>query len=829
MNRTFVRIVTWAVACTCLLACRSSQAVAGKKVPERGCTDGLAERMLAGPLRDVEEVVFAVRGPGREWHFYGNFGYKCDSTRRVMYGGGPGKLCRLHLRTGEVTEILSDEQGAVRDPTVHYSGQKVLFSYRKGGSEDYDLYEIDIDGSNLRRLTGDKWDDMEPCYLPDGGIVFTSSRCRRWVPCLDTQVAILYRCDGDGSNIRRLSANVETESTPWVLPDGRVIFMRWEYVHRGVMEFHHLWTVNPDGTGQMTFFGNMYDRGYPGFREDVLMTEPRPIPGSGKIAAIFCDKHGRSEHRGHLTLVDAAKGPDHPAGARKVTESFPFHPDPGYDIPTEAWRDPYPITEDCYLIASHQGLYVMNARGEFDLLYELPTRRSSVWLHEPRPLRPRPREPILPDRTDWSQPTGTLSLSEVHTGRNMPGVEAGDIEELLILEVLPVPVHFGTGKDSLGGVHNLRRVIGTVPVAKDGSAHFEVPALRALVFVAMDGEGKAVKRMNSFVTVMPGETTGCVGCHEQRTLAPPPVSAKMPLAMRSAPASPEPVPGSPDIVDFTEHVQPVLDKHCAGCHRPGKPGGEKMDLRDVRYLTFSRSYRNLRRPWNVNMNGSNAKPYAKGTGSSKLIDLLAAGHHDVKLSEGEWNTIRMWVETGAPYAGTTGAMGYDTLREIPIDRDGVIERKCLSCHAKKDRRGRVQPWPGAALRVGRDLNLTHPLESRLLRRPLARSAGGEATVEPGAKKDKRRGGHVIVFRRADDPDYKALQREVLECVERLEAMGWYGTKRFRPNEYWIREMIRYGVLPADFDAQNDPIDPYEVDRRYFRLFQHHPDEGRPSK
>ena len=94
--------------------------------------------------------------------------------------------------------------------------------------------------------------------LPDGGIVFVSSRCNRWVPCYYTQVAILYRCDADGKNIRQLSANTEHDNTPWVLPDGRILYMRWEYVDRSQVHYHHLWTMNPDGTGQTVFFGNLH-------------------------------------------------------------------------------------------------------------------------------------------------------------------------------------------------------------------------------------------------------------------------------------------------------------------------------------------------------------------------------------------------------------------------------------------------------------------------------------------------------------------------------------------------------------------------------------------
>ena len=71
-----------------------------------------------------------------------------------------------------------------------------------------------------------------------------------------------------------------------------------------------------------------------------------------------------------------------------------------------------------------------------------------------------------------------------------------------------------------GGTFTLERILGTVPVAEDGSAYFEVPALRSLFFIAMDADRRAVKRMQSFVSVMPGETTGCVGCHEDKDEVP---------------------------------------------------------------------------------------------------------------------------------------------------------------------------------------------------------------------------------------------------------------------------------------------------------------------
>ncbi|MBC7337401.1 MAG: PD40 domain-containing protein, partial [Clostridia bacterium] len=171
--------------------------------------------------------------------------------------------------------MLDDPRGGIRDPQVHYDGRKILFSYRKGGTHPFHLYEINVDGTGLRQLTDGSDDDIEPTYCPDGSIIFCSSRCRRFVNCWYTRVAVLYRCDADGKNIRPLSSNNDHDNTPWMLPDGRVLYMRWEYVDRSQVHFHHLWTMNPDGTFQTVFFGNMYG--------GVAMLDAKPIPNTNKV------------------------------------------------------------------------------------------------------------------------------------------------------------------------------------------------------------------------------------------------------------------------------------------------------------------------------------------------------------------------------------------------------------------------------------------------------------------------------------------------------------------------------------------------------------------
>ena len=423
----------------------------------------------------ADDIIFAVRKRGKDGHWYANFGYYANSdvsrtllempmkNGKLMACREGGKLCRLQVESGQLTTLLDDPQGGVRDPVVHYEAQKILFSYRPGTTEHFHLYEIDIDGTNLRQLTDGPFDDIEPCYLPDGDIVFVSSRCKRWVNCWVTQVAVLHRCAADGTDIRPISSNLEHDNTPWVLPDGRILYQRWEYVDRSQVHYHHLWTTNPDGTGQMVYYGNMH----PG----VVMIDAKPIPGSKKVIAVFSPGHGKNEHDGQLTMVDPSQGPDDRSHALTITEKPIF-------------RDPWAFSEHDIMAASGPELVWVDPRGTTETIYRLSEEEIAAGFecHEPRPLQVRQRERLIPERIDPQEHTGTLVLMDIYQGRNMEGIERGEVKNLLVMESLPKPINFTGGMDPLtyGGSFTLERVLGTVPVEEDGSAHVELPAQRSL-------------------------------------------------------------------------------------------------------------------------------------------------------------------------------------------------------------------------------------------------------------------------------------------------------------------------------------------------------------
>ena len=783
----------------------------------------------ATSMAGVEEVVFAQRKSVGDGHWYANFGYYSFDTEELLYAEG-GKLSKLNLNSGQVTSLLEDEKGAFRDPQVHYDAEKVLFSYRPGGTKHYHLHEINIDGSGLRQLTDGEYDDIEPSYLPDGDIVFVSSRCKRWVQCWLTKVAVMYRCGPEGENIRPISANLEHDNTPWPLPDGRLIYQRWEYVDRSQVDYHHLWTTNPDGTGQMIYYGNMH----PG----TVMIDAKPIPGTKKVVAGFSPGHGRRDHDGVVTVVDPSGGPDDKTFATAVSKSSDY-------------RDPWAFSETAFLAAQARRIVLMDELGRTQTLYQLPDEdiKAGLQCHEPRPVTVRPRERIIPTRTRLSQSTGRLVLADVYKGRNMQGIGRGDIKKLMVIETLPKPINFTGGMDPLtyGGSFTLERVLGTVPVEEDGSAFIEVPAMRAVFLVALDENDMAVKRMQSFLSVQPGETTGCVGCHEQRTQSFLPNQNLM--AMDRPPSKIEPVADCPDVLDFPRDVQPVLDKLCVGCHgyektEQGGPYAGNVVLTGDHGPMFSHAYftMTVRQLFADGRDKavSNYTPRTIGSGASRILKMLDGSHYDVQATDRQKKVLRLWTEVGAPYPGTYAALGcgsiggyqknelVNTDLEWPATKAGadVIAKRCDACHqgndilpkSMSDERG-LSFWRfdvnDPRLKLSRHVvfNLSRPDKSLLLLAPLSKQAGGLGLCRDAG------GNSSTVFSGTDDAGYKTLLAMVAAGKENLEKIKRFDMPGFKPRPQYIREMRNYGVLPHDH-PDDAPVDVYALDRAYWESLWH---------
>lgn len=783
----------------------------------------------------LKQIVFAVRKPGHDPHWYANFGYYGPDEKRPAYLPG-ARLCLLETATGHVTTLIDDPRGGIRDPMINHDATRIIFSWRKGDSPFYHLYCCHIDGSDIRQLTDGPWDDFEPCQVADGDLVFVSSRCKRWVNCWLTQVATLHRCKADGSNIEPISANLEQDNTPWPLADGRIIYQRWEYVDRSQVHYHHLWSANPDGTNQMPFFGNM--------NPNTLMIDAKPIPGSDEIATIFSPGHGSCEHAGRIVILTPRLGPDDMNVVRVLNQDA-------------AMRDPWALASDAFLAARNGELLAINQKGEMMPITTLSEadRKAGYWIHEPRPVLPQPCGTVIAKRTDSSKATGKLILANILEGRNMAGVQPGEIKKLLVLESLPKPINYTGGMDPLsyGGSFTLERIVGTVPVEKDGSAYFELPARRSFFFVALDEHDLSVKRMQSFLSVQPGETGSCIGCHEQRTRTSQPPAGL--LALTHPANSITPIKDVPEVFDFPRDIQPILDSACVSCHgydasSRGGPRAGGIILTGDRGPMFSHSYFMLTITGlfsdGRNKPVSNYPPRALGSSASRLLKMIDGSHHGATVTPQQAKMLRLWIEAAATYPGTYAALGTGMIggyqenmqvngdHDWPTTRAGtqVIDTRCASCHTGKgpptiprtlsDERGssfwqpRI-PHPSHITSRHLVFNLSRPQKSLLLLAPLAKDAGGYQLCH----KD---GDTSPVFSNTNDPAYQTLLAMVANGKSHLETITRFDMPNFKPHPAYLREMKRYGILSPNIMPET-PIDPYQTDQQYWQSLWHVPTQS----
>lgn len=812
----------WEVSFTDPAADQAVKAMVAGMAAERQRREEAARRHFADRLANLEmdEVVYATRAIHPDGHWYANIGYYGPDENRVTWRTGGG-LYKYSLRTKKVTPLIEDGQGTIRDPAVGYDGRTILFAWRKGDARQFHLYTIQADGTGLKQLTFGDYDDFEPSWLPDGGIAFASTRCRRWVQCWLTQVAVVHRMNADGSGIEPLSANLEHDNTPWPLADGRILYTRWEYVDRSQVDYHHLWTMNPDGTGEMAYFGNMHPGG--------VYIDAKPVPGTDEVLMVHSPGHGAQEHAGQIALVHVKNGPDDLGSMTHLTSA-------GY-------RDPYAVNKDLFLAARGDTLVMLDREGNEVALHRIEGGPDHKQLHEPRPLLPRAREHVIPARANPEEVTGRVVLANAYEGRNMTGVERGDIRKLLVVEALPKPINYTGGMDpiSYGGTFTLERILGTVPVEDDGSAYAQVPANRALFFVAQDEAGMSVKRMQSFFSVMPGETLSCVGCHEQRSMSGQNPMAQNLMAVGREPSVIEPIRGIPEVFDFPRDIQPILDRHCLPCHdytrHDGADQGPRAGgviLSGDRGPMFSHSYVALTIHHQIadgrDQAKSNYPPRSLGAVASPLMHKLLESHHGVQPTPGEIDYVRYWLESGAAYPGTYGALGggsiggYRENQLVETDANWpetgpamqAIANRCAACHTGQRSLPRNlsdenalsfwrPDWNDPRLKYNRHLlfNLSEPAHSLCLLAPLAREAGGLGLCGE------------TVFASTEDEDYQRILALTAAGKRRLEEITRFDMPGFRPPAPYIREMKRFGVLAEDFEG---PADPYACDRAYWRSF-----------
>ncbi len=645
----------------------------------------LARRIaFCNPLLDMDKLLFLKRHDSVGIiHMCDQF-YGCNAkpggglfVLADPFGAEP-KLCNLLenslVERGRLTGRKLDE-GAFLSPDLSFDGRTIMFAYTQckatatyqwGPEISHQIFRVQADGTALEQLTDGDPDDFDPCFLPNGRVAFVSERRGGYLRCgRHCPVYTIFSMNPDGSDVVCLSFHETHEWQPSVNNDGMLVYTRWDYVDRDTNIAHHLWLSYPDGRDPRSYHGN-----YPERRESRPWMEMdiRAIPGSHKYVAVTGAHHGHAF--GSLVLIDQRLEDDGACSQiTRLTPEVPFAESEGRPIPSHmVYGTPWPLSEKDYLCVydpnvKNRGIYWVDSDGNRELIYRDP----SISCLSPIPLRPRPMPPVIPDAT-----TQTLAAREAAGGDRQATIsvvnvydsdfqwpEGTKITDLRIIQVLPKSTA-PPNQPRIGVANqtNARAVLGTVPVEADGSAHFEAPVGKALYFQALDSQGLAVQSMRSATYVHPGEQLTCQGCHEPKRRQTP-SRTSMPMAMQRGPSKILPEVDGTNPFNYVRLVQPVLDRHCVGCHQEKKA----VDLSGRIDGNFTRSYNALAAKYgfyfhvtNGSINtgvhgGSRTIPGQFGARASKLLEYLDERHHDVKLPAEDYHRLVLWLDSNSEFLG----------------------------------------------------------------------------------------------------------------------------------------------------------------------------------
>ena len=669
--------------------------------------------LLANPLVSDHPILFVVRHPDRN----GTHEYLGGYT----FHGRGSELKLLDVRTSKTTTLVKNPNGHIRSPCVHFNGRSIVFSMNPQGG-NFNIFEVNVEPAagdeehEIKQLTFARdVSDVDPIYLPGGDIVFASSRDLKIVPCDRQIVPQLFRMTGEGANIHQITRSLVHENQVSLMPDGRILYSRWDYVDRNFADGHGFWVTNPDGSNQAIIWGNNTAHPSAGWNARV-------IPGTSRLICILGTHHGSLG--GALAMLDPEKAID---GYDSVVKTWPeevkdrfrdlemltldnekgrhtsvwkaykYWPEPAVELvmkdpnlrlhrwedtqrDVKPWYDtPWPLTDpDTKGVAGKYFLCARSdARGKGAAIWIVDVFGNETMVHaedpgcySPMPLAPSPKPIDIPPRRDYKNGDGYFYVQNVYEGTHMNGVKRGDVKQLRVVEVPDKEGLSSRWWNCLGsqspGVNwsdfNTKRILGTVPVAEDGSAYFAVPCDRFVYFQLLDKDGMMIQSMRGGTSIHSGETLGCVGCHESRLKATIPADrTAIARSMRGKPKQLEPWYGPTRRFSYVQEIQPVFDKQCIKCHDFGKKGSKKVILSGDRTLAFNYSYAELWYKGYVGAIGAgpagHLPPYSWGSHPSKLIALLRKGHNKVKLSSEDMNRLVTWVDINGPYYPTTCSSG----------------------------------------------------------------------------------------------------------------------------------------------------------------------------
>ena len=699
-----------------------------------------------------EEIVFVKRKPYSSDHNY-TMAYNGTSADRFRSENG---IYIYNLKTKKPRPIIMAAdmpggKGVIGKYSLSFDAKRVVFDYRRDVSSAFRIWEVNVDGTGLRQLTfapkdeaekvarygiaGFHTDDIQPCYLPDGGIAFTSSRCEFGVLCFFQPAVVtfvLHRMDADGGNIEQLTQSPVSEFSPTVLDDGRILYHRWEYIDKGARVAKTFWAMNPDGSKSEELFGLSDSEVATG-----AFMYAQQVPGDKPMLVCAVGPHyPQGNSVGPIKLIDLSEDNRTLAPLTNITPDVEIHSSQGGWVFAKGdnesfsangvggllYGHPYPINDKQFLVShkDDEGAHYMAAGAYSIYLIDTEANKAFVYGDEDGSVSCWHAMPLLARETPALINSSVLAelekssealciVTNVYEG--MEGVERGTIKYLRINEA--VPQFWDTKRKWAPKYHSSewsaalwpRVQWGIVPVEKDGSAYFYVPADRNVFFQSLDENFMEVQRERTYVNYRPGEIRTCIGCHERSSESPRSVGKNRLLALKRLPSVPGPMPGEVDarqVIDYPADIQPIFDSKCISCHGDTEPDGD-LDLTGTITERHSVSYEQIRNKGlagpilaefvandgsdHANMHGGYLPPKSLGSYKSGLVKTITTTdsddpHHKL-LTQAEMLKIIRWVDSNYQFFGSYYGRHHIAHKDHPEFRRKATFEEAISPIAPK--------------------------------------------------------------------------------------------------------------------------------------------------
>ncbi len=504
---------------------------------------------------------------------------------RVHFGDG-ARLIKVNPDFS--IEVLSDGFHSACDPEISFDASRILFAGKRTHTDNWNIFEMGIDGSSIRQVTNGEIPCRSPGYQ---STLYTIMSPKPWQQLTfvgsENGALNLYSCKLDGSEVRRLTFNLSCNMDPFLMYDGRLLFANWRRssLYRGVAGCISLFGISIDGTDYAAFC-----------TDEGKRIKHMPCTTTKGLAVFIESDRLQWDGAGSVGCVRIRR-PLH--SYRQITrESDGF------------FHSTSPLPDGRVLI-SRRSSNGMDTHGVYNL--EPSTRRLELIFDSPsyhdiqaKIVYPRPEPDGRSSVVTEKDPYGKLYcldvyISELDKPEWMP---PGTVKRLRVLEGISSADNTHGDFSSSGmeamessnrSFHSVQqRILGEIDLSEDGSFNIEIPANTPVKLQTLDVDGMAMRSCD-WIWARNHEPRGCIGCHEDGELTPenvlvkavtkPSIKLTLPVKRRRT-------------VDFRRDVIPIIEKKCIRCHNQANislPLTNKLSLvnRADRNAFFHQSYESL--------------------------------------------------------------------------------------------------------------------------------------------------------------------------------------------------------------------------------------------